>query len=142
MMMATQQIEQVMVGGRRMIGIGIALVGLLALLLAARLTLPAPASQAVFPAAAQPAVGRSSVVTGLVFDGTRYISAPIAIGAQLEQPVVGRAITVMGLVFDGTRYMNAPIAVGAPRAERGYAVTALVYDGATYRGAPVQVRGR
>jgi hypothetical protein len=39
-MMAAQQIEQVMVGRRRMIGIGIgiALAGLLALLLAARLT--------------------------------------------------------------------------------------------------------
>ena len=140
--MTTQQIEQTVVDGRRMvggrmIGIGFALVALLTLLVAGWLTVPAPEQ----PMAAQPVVGHAITVTGLVFDGTRYVHAPIAVGANVDQPVVGRAITVMGLVFDGTRYMQAPIAIGAPRAGRGYAVTALVFDGTTYRSAPIQVGG-
>jgi hypothetical protein len=124
-----------MVGGRV---IGFALVALLTLLLAGRLTMPVPA-----PAhqAAQPVVGRAITVTGLVFDGARYTSAPISVGATMEQPIVGRASTVTGLVFDGARYVSAPIAVGKPRAERSYTVTALIYDGTTYRSAPVQVGG-
>jgi hypothetical protein len=136
--MTTQQLEQTRVGGRRIVGgwlIGFALV---ALLVAGWLTWPAPARPAD---ASQPVVGRAITVTGLVFDGTRYVSAPIAVGATMEQPIVGRAITVTGLVFDGTRYVNAPIAVGAPRTGQGYVVTTLVFDGTTYRSAPVQVGG-
>ena len=137
--MTMQQLDQTVVGGRRMVGgwiIGFALVALVTLVVG-WLTMPAPAR----PAAAQPVVGRAVTVTGLVFDGTRYTNAPIAIGANVDQPIVGRAITVTGLVFDGTRYRSAPIAVGVPRAGRGYAVTALVYDGTTYRNAPVRVGG-
>ena len=141
--MTTQQLERTTVGGRRMvggrmIGIGFAVLALLGLLVAGWLTMPAPAQQA---AAAQPAIGRTITVTGLVFDGTRYVNMPIAVGATMEQPIVGRAITVTGLVFDGTRYVNTPITIGASRAGQGYAVTALVYDGTTYRSAPVQIGG-
>jgi hypothetical protein len=139
--MTTQRIDQTVVGGRRMVGgwiLGFALVALVTLLVAGWLTVPAPAQK---PAASQPVVGRAITVTGLVFDGTRYVQAPIAVGATVDQPIVGRAITVTGLVFDGTRYMQAPIAIGAPRAGRGYAVTALVFDGTTYRSAPIQVGG-
>jgi hypothetical protein len=140
--MTTQQLEQTAVGGRRMVGgwmIGFALVVLVALLVAGWLTAPAPGQQAA--TVSQPVVGRAITVTGPVFDGTRYVNAPIAVGATVSQPLVGRAITVTGLVFDGTRYVNAPIAVGAPRAGQGYAVTALVYDGTTYHSAPVPVGG-
>jgi hypothetical protein len=139
--MTTQRLEQTAVGGRRMVAgwmMGLALVALVTLLIAGWLTVSAPAQ----PMAAQPVVGRAITVTGLVFDGARYVNAPISLGATMAQPVVGRAITVTGLVFDGTRYVNAPIAVGAPRTGQGYAVTALVYDGTTYRSAPVQVGGR
>ena len=139
--MTTQPIEQTVVGGLRMVGkwiIGFALVALLALLMAGWLARPVLVPQA---AVSQPVVGHAITVMGLVFDGTRYVQAPIAVGANGDQPIVGRAITVMGLVFDGTRYVQAPIAVGAPRAGRGYAVTALVFDGTTYRSAPIQVGG-
>jgi len=115
-----------------------ALVALVTLLVAGLLTWLAPARQV---ATAQPIVGRAITATGLVFDGTRYVTMPIFVGATMEQPVVGRAITVTGLVFDGTRYISAPITVGGPRAGQGYAVTALVYDGTSYRSAPVQVSG-
>jgi len=140
--MTTQQLERTTVGGRRMVGgwiIGFALLALVTLLVAGWLTWPAPAQQA---ASAQPIVGRAITVTGLVFDGTRYVNMPIAVGATMEQPVVGRAITVTGPVFDGTRYVNMPISVGAMRAGQGYAVTALVYDGTAYRSTSVQVGGR
>jgi hypothetical protein len=142
--MATQQIEQMVVGGRRKIGIGmgIALMALVALMVAGRLAMPMPAQPTGVSAAEQPSIGRSSVVTGLVFDGTRYTTAPIAVGAKGEQPAIGSAMTVIGLVFNGTRYTSAPIAVAAPSAGRGYAVTAMVFDGMTYRTAPVQVGGR
>jgi len=131
-----------MVSSRRIIGgwlIGFALVALATLLVAGWLTVSVPLRPA---AVSQPVVGRAITVTGPVFDGTRYVNAPIAIRANVDQRVVGRAITVTGLVFDGTRYVNAPIAVGASRAGRGYAVTALVYDGTAYHSAPVQVGGR
>jgi hypothetical protein len=118
--------------------LGFALLALLALLVAGWLTWPAPVRQAD---AAQPVVGRAITVTGLVFDGTRYVTMPIAVGATMEQPIVGRAITITGPVFDGTRYTSAPITVGVPRAGQGYAVTALFYDGTSYRSAPVQVGG-
>jgi hypothetical protein len=139
--MTTQQIAQTLISGRRMVGgwlIGLTLLALAALLVAGWQTMPAPARQAT---ASQPVVGRAITVTGLVSDGTRYVNAPITIGANLAQPIVGRAITVTGLVFDGTRYVSAPVAIGAPRAGQGYAVTTLVYDGTTYRSAPVQVGG-
>jgi len=135
--MATQQLEQTAIGGRRMVSgwmIGLALAVLATLLVAGWLTMPTPARQA-----AQPAVGSAITVTGLMFDGTRYVNAPIAVGAVRDQPIIGRATTITGLLFDGTRYVNAPIAVGASRAGRGYVVTALVFDGMTYRSAPVTV---
>jgi hypothetical protein len=92
-----------------MIGIGIALAALAALLLAVQLTLAVPATRGVVvPAAVQPVVGRSAVVTGLVFDGTRYTSAPIAVAA----PYAGRGYTVTALVSDGTTYRTAPVQVG------------------------------
>jgi hypothetical protein len=108
--MTTQQIEQTLVGGRqmvggRMIGIGFVLVALLTLLVAGWLTVPAPAQPA---AASQPIVGRAITVTGLVFDGTRYVQAPIAVGA----PRAGRGYAVTALVFDGTTYRSAPVQVG------------------------------
>ena len=110
--MTTQQLEQTTVGGRRIVGgwlIGFALV--------ARWL--ARAGLGATGGVAQPVVGRAITVTGLVFDGTRYVNAPITIGATMEQPVVGRAITVTGLVFDGTRYVNAPISRrGATRRTR------------------------
>jgi len=140
--MTTQQLEQTTVGGRRMVGgwlIGFALVSLVILLVTGWLTWPAPAQQV---AMAQPVVGRAITVTGLVFDDTRYVHAPIAIGANLDQPIVGRTISVTGLVFDGKGSGTGPIAIGTPRAGQGYAVTALVYDGTTYRSAPVQVGER
>jgi len=138
--MTTQRLEQTTVGGRRMMSgwmIGLALVALVTLLVVGRLYASTPA----LSAATQPVVGRAITVTGLVFDGTRYVNVPISVGATMEQPIVGRAITVTGLVFDGTRYVNMPIAVGAMRAGQGYAVTALVSDGTTYRSAPVLVGG-
>ena len=70
----------------------------------------APAQQAA-RLVEQPPLGRSVVVTGLVFDGQRYTSAPIAVGATRDQPVVGRAMTVTGLKFDGITYHSAPVAV-------------------------------
>jgi hypothetical protein len=140
-MMTTQQIERTAVGGRRMVGGWIIGCALVTLLLAGWLTMPLPVRPAPVPAAEQPIVGHSTVVTGLVFDGTRYMHAPIAVGTPLEQSIVGRAITVTGLRFDGTRYVHAPIAIGAARAGGGYAVTALVDDGTTYRSAPVQIGG-
>jgi hypothetical protein len=47
------------------------------------------------------------VVTGLVFDGVRYISGLIAPGA----PRAGRDYTVTALVYDGTTYRAAPVRV-------------------------------
>jgi hypothetical protein len=47
-------------------------------------------------------------VTGLVYDGTRYTNAPIAVGA----PKVGRGYAVTALVYDGTTYRAAPVQVG------------------------------
>ena len=84
--------------------IGFALMALLTLLVAGWLTVPAPAQ----PMAAQPVVGRAITVTGLVFDGTRYVHAPIAVGA----PRVGRGYAVSALVYDGTTYRSAPVQVG------------------------------
>ncbi len=136
--MTTQQLEQTAIGGRRMVGgwmIGVALV---ALLVIGRLNMPDRQAAA----AEQPIVGRAITVTAPVFDGTRYVNAPIVIGATKDQPIVGQAITVTAPVFDGTRYVNAPIAIGTPFAAQGYSVTALVYDGTTYRSAPVQIGGR
>ena len=105
--MTTQQLEQTTVGGRRMVGgwmIGFALVALVTLLAAGWLTIPAPTG----PAVSQPVVGRASTITGLVFDGTRYVNAPIAIGASHA----GRGYTVTALVYDGTSYRSAPVQVG------------------------------
>jgi hypothetical protein len=56
---------------------------------AGRLTMPVPAQPAVVPAAEQPSIGRSSVVTGLVLDGTRYTSAPVAAQPQTRQYLLG-----------------------------------------------------
>ena len=56
----------------------------------------------------QPIVGRAITVTGLVFDGTRYVNAPIAVGA----PRAGQGYAVTALVFDGTTYRSAPVQVG------------------------------
>ena len=106
--MTTQQLEQTTVGGRRMVGgwmIGFALVALLTLLVAGWLTWLAPAQQV---ATAQPVVGRAITVTGLVFDGTRYVSAPIAIGALRA----GQGYAVTALVYDGTTYRSAPVQLG------------------------------
>ena len=105
--MTTQQIEHAMVGGRRTVGgwiLGFALVALVTLLVAGWLTASAP----VQPMVAQPVVGRAITVMGLVFDGTRYISAPIAVGA----PRAGQGYAVTALVFDGTTYRSAPVRVG------------------------------
>ena len=106
--MTTQQLEQTTVGGRRMVGgwlIGFALVSLVTLLVAGWLTVPAPAQQV---AMAQPVVGRAITVTGLVFDGTRYVNAPIAVGALRA----GHGYAVTALVDDGTTYRSAPVQVG------------------------------
>jgi hypothetical protein len=103
--MTTQQIEQTVVGGRRMVGgwmVGFALV---ALLVAGWMTAPAPAQQA---AAAQPIVGRAITITGPVFDGTRYVNMPISVGTIRA----GRGYTVTALVYDGTTYRSAPVQVG------------------------------
>ena len=104
--MTTQQLERTTVGGRRMVGgliIGFALV---ALLVAGWLTMPAPAPQATV---SQPVVGRAITVTGPVFDGTRYVQAPIAVGT----PRAGQGYTVTALVYDETTYRSAPVQVGA-----------------------------
>ena len=71
--MTTQQIEQTLVGGRRMvggrvIGIGFAVLALLGRMVGGWLTMPAPAQQAT---TSQPVIGRAITVTGLIFDGTR-----------------------------------------------------------------------
>lgn len=79
--MTTQQLERTTVSRRRMVGswlIGFALLALVTLLVAGWLTMPAPVRPA---ASAQPVVGRAITVTGLAFDGMRYVQAPIAIGA-------------------------------------------------------------
>ena len=106
--MTTQQIAQALVGGRRTVGgwmLGFALVALLALLVAGWLAGPASLPQAALP---QPVVGRAITVTGPVFDGTRYVNAPIAIGASRA----GHGYAVTALVFDGTTYRSAPVQVG------------------------------
>jgi hypothetical protein len=141
--MATQQIEQARVSRQLTIGNGLVLAGLtLALLVVIALLLQrsVPAQPAV-ATLAQPVVGRSIIVTGLVFDGTRYRSVPVAIATGAEQPVVGHAVTITGAIFDGMRYRNKPITIGALRAESGYSVTAYVWDGARYRTAPAQASG-
>ena len=105
--MTTQRLEQTAVGGRRMVAgwmMGLALVALVTLLIAGWLTVSAPAQ----PMAAQPVVGRAITVTGLVFDGTRYVNAPIAVGA----PRTGQGYAVTALVYDGTTYRSAPVQVG------------------------------
>jgi hypothetical protein len=64
--MAIQQIEQGLVGGRQVVKIGFALaLAALMALLTMRLASTAPAPGATLPAAAQPVVGRSVVMTGL-----------------------------------------------------------------------------
>jgi hypothetical protein len=101
--MTTQQLERTAVGGRRMVDgwlIRFALVALVTLLVAGWLTMPVPAQTA---AASQPVVGGAITVTGLVFDGTRYVNAPIAIGA----PRAGHGYAVTALVYDGTTYRSA-----------------------------------
>jgi hypothetical protein len=108
--MQAQHIAQQAIGGRRMFGVwtlGIIAVALLGLFIAGRMLFTA---SAVDPQGYQPAVGQHTVVSGLVFDGTRYTSAPIAVGAS-ALPVIGRHTTVTGLVFDGTRYTSAPVQV-------------------------------
>jgi hypothetical protein len=143
-MMATQQIWQTKFGGRRAAGgrmLGIALAALVTLLVAGWLTLSVAAPRAAFPAATQPVVGRSALVTGLVFDGTRYTHAPIAVGAS-AQPVIGRSVTITAPVFDGTTYRTTAIRVAGPSMGAGYRVTALIFDGSVYRSAPVRVSGQ
>jgi hypothetical protein len=103
--MTTQRLEQTVVGGRRMVGGWIVGFALVALLVAGWMTTPAPAQQA---AASQPVVGRAITVTGLVFDGTRYVNMPISVGA----PRAGQGYAVTALVYDGTTYRSAPVQVG------------------------------
>ena len=106
--MTTQQLEQTTVGGRLKVGgwlIGFALLALLTLLVTGWLAGPASVPQAAVP---QPVVGHAITVTGLVFDGTRYVHAPITIGASRA----GRGYAVTALVFDGTTYRSAPVQVG------------------------------
>jgi hypothetical protein len=139
--MQAQHIPQQAISGRRMYGgwaLGLIAVALLGLLIAGRMLFT---TSAVTPQEHQPVVGQHTVVSGLVFDGTRYTSAPIAVGAS-ALPVIGRHTTVTGLVFDGTRYTSAPIAVGAEDTQGSYSVTGLVFDGTRYISAPVQVRSR
>lgn len=140
--MTAQSIAQTLAGSRRMAWLAAGLVVITLLAGIATMQLNLPASTASAPAAKQPAVGQAITVTGLVFDGARYVNAPIAVAQRAQQPAVGQAITVTGLVFDGTNYRSAPVAVAAPRAGQGYAVTALVDNGGIYRSAPVQVGGR
>jgi hypothetical protein len=107
--MTTQQLEQTTIGGRRMVGgwmIGIALVALVTLLAAGWMTAPALAQQAA--AASQPIVGRAITVTGPVFDGTRYVNTPIAVGA----PRAGQGYAVTALVYNGTSYHSTPVQIG------------------------------
>jgi hypothetical protein len=47
------------------------------------------------------------MITGLIFDGVRYISALIAPGVQRA----GRDYTVTALVYDGTTYLTMPVRV-------------------------------
>ena len=106
--MTTQQLERTTVGGRRIQGgwfIGCALVAPATLLMARWLAWPALLRPA---AVSQPVVGRAITVTGLVFDGTRYVNAPIAVGASRA----GRGYAVTALVYDGTAYHSAPVQVG------------------------------
>jgi hypothetical protein len=106
--MTTQQLEQTAIGGRRMVGGWIIGFALVALLVAGWIwmTAPAPAQQAA--AAAQPSVGRAITVTGPVFDGTRYVTMPIAVGAMRA----GQGYAVTALAYDGTTYRSAPVQVG------------------------------
>jgi hypothetical protein len=139
--MTIQQIEQGLVGGRQLVKIGFALaLAAVVALLTMRLASTAPAPRAAFLAVAQPVIGRSAVVTGLVFDGARYTHAPIAVGAP-AQPVIGRSAVVTGLVFDGAAYRSAAIRVAGSSVGAGYTVTAPIFDGAVYRSAPVRVSG-
>jgi hypothetical protein len=91
---------------RYVIGVGLAAGALLMTLALFVSQAGVPAAPAA-PSAEQPVVGRSAVVTGLVFDGVHYISALIAPGA----PRAGRDYTVTALVYDGTTYRTAPVRV-------------------------------
>ena len=137
--MATRSLTQPMIATRRTLVLALTLATLAALLLAARI-MASTSSHTALPAQSQPVIGRSLVVTGSVFDGTRYVQAPIALGAHLEQPVVGLGVVVTAPVFDGQAYRTMAVHVAGTRAD-SYTVTAPVFDGRVYRSAPVQVGG-
>ena len=106
--MTTQQLEPTMVGSRRIVGgwlIGFALVALATVLVAGWLTVSVPLRPA---AVSQPVMDRAITVTRPVFDGTRYVNAPIAVGASRG----GRGYAVTALVYDGTAFRSAPVQVG------------------------------
>lgn len=141
--MRQQHLRPVMVGSgheRKLLWLGIAALLLVAVALIVGI-LVRPAAPVAIPQA-QPVIGQSVVVTGQVWDGTRYVSVPIAVGAARVQPVIGRSVVVTAQVWDGTRYVSAPIAIGAPRIGGGYAVTAPVWDGTTYRNMAVEIGTR
>ena len=85
--------------------IGFALVALVTLLVAGWLTCRARCRHSGCGATGR---GPRDHGEGLVFDGTRYVNAPIAVGA----PRAGQGYAVTALVFDGTTYRSAPVQVG------------------------------
>src|SRR5688572_12872987 len=94
------------VAGRIGLASGILLIA--AVLVASRIAGPLSSFGVAQSKEEPPTVGRSVTVTGLVYDGTRYTNAPIAVGA----PKVGRGYAVTALVYDGTAYRAAPVQVG------------------------------
>ena len=58
---------------------------------------------------ATPAGSGAVTVTGLAFDGTRYVTAPVTTGAGQS----GSGYTVTAPVYDGTAYRTAPVLVAA-----------------------------
>jgi hypothetical protein len=90
------------------IGLAAGILLIAAVLVASRIAGPLASFGVAQSKAEPPTVGRSVTVTGLVYDGTRYTNAPIAVGA----PKVGRGYAVTGLVYDGTSYRAVPVQVG------------------------------
>jgi hypothetical protein len=121
---------------------GIIAVVLVGWMITARLTVPTVASLASVPPD-QASIGQHTTVSGMVFDGTRYVTRPIAVGASVgQQPVIGKAITITAPVFDGTTYRTTAIAVGAvaqPVIGQHATVSGMVFDGTRYVTHPIAV---
>lgn len=86
----------------------------------------------------QAAVGQHTIVTGMIFDGTSYRSAPVAVAAGVP-PTIGQHTIVTAMIFDGTTYRSAPITIGEPNAIYPNGAPMRHLTGSVYEPSQVEV---